>query len=166
MPVRICTRPCSLGVAGVAIGDHGVRVVVLADDPQAAAQELSARLSGEPTVAASDDDSDVAAVVAFIDGTARQRPDLDLRGTPFQLDVWDALQRIDEGDTTSYAELARAIGRPNATRAVGTACGANPIAVLVPCHRVLRADGSLGGYHWGLARKAALLRREGAAAAD
>ena len=86
---------------------------------------------------------------------------LDLRGTPFQLQVWAALRRIPPGSTIAYAELARRVGRPRATRAVAQACGANPVGVLVPCHRVIASDGNLGGFAFGTARKAALLRREG-----
>lgn len=85
---------------------------------------------------------------------------LDLRGTAFQHRVWRFLQGIPLGTTRSYAEVAQAIGAPKATRAVGTACGANRVAVLVPCHRVLRGDGALGGYRWGLERKRALLAAE------
>lgn len=164
MTVRTALLPCSLGVAGVAVGDAGVRLVVLGDDADELMAEMSARLGDEPTVPAAADDPDVAAVLDAVDGTG-PLPPVDLRGTAFQLDVWAALQRVPAGRTVSYAELAAASGHPSATRAVGTACGANPVAVLVPCHRVLRADGTLGGYHWGTARKAALLRREGAAAA-
>jgi len=87
---------------------------------------------------------------------------LDLRGTAFQMRVWRFLQGIPPGTTRSYAEVAQAIGAPKATRAVGTACGANRVAMLVPCHRVLRGDGALGGYRWGLERKRALLAAEGA----
>ena len=85
---------------------------------------------------------------------------LDLRGTPFQLEVWRALLAIPYGETRSYAEIARAVGRPAAVRAVGAANGANPIAIVVPCHRVIAADGSLGGYGGGLELKARLLAME------
>ena len=85
---------------------------------------------------------------------------LDLRGTPFQRDVWRALRAIPGGQTRSYAEIARDIGRPDAVRAVGSACGANSVAVVIPCHRVVRGDGGLGGYRWGLEVKRALLDRE------
>jgi AraC family transcriptional regulator of adaptative response/methylated-DNA-[protein]-cysteine methyltransferase len=85
---------------------------------------------------------------------------LDLIGTAFQQKVWRALRGIPRGQTLSYGELAAQLGAPAAVRAVGTACGQNPVAALVPCHRVLRGDGSLGGYRWGLARKQALLARE------
>ena len=85
---------------------------------------------------------------------------LDLRGTPFQLEVWSALREIPYGETRSYAEIARAVGRPHAVRAVGTANGANPLALVVPCHRVIASDGHLGGYGGGLALKAKLLAME------
>jgi AraC family transcriptional regulator of adaptative response/methylated-DNA-[protein]-cysteine methyltransferase len=85
---------------------------------------------------------------------------LDIRGTVFQRKVWEQLRRIPAGETRSYGEIARAIGAPRAVRAVGSACGANPVALVIPCHRALRTDGSLGGYAWGLARKEKLLRLE------
>lgn len=82
-------------------------------------------------------------------------------GTKFQKLVWNAISQIPFGSTVTYTELAKLIGRPKAHRAVANACGTNPIAILNPCHRVVRTDGSLGGYHWGVSKKAALLRREG-----
>jgi AraC family transcriptional regulator of adaptative response/methylated-DNA-[protein]-cysteine methyltransferase len=88
--------------------------------------------------------------------------ELDLRGTPFQLEVWRKLLEIPRGETRTYTQLAAELGRPKAVRAVGTACGSNRIGVLVPCHRVIRTDGSLAGYRWGLERKRALLAAEGA----
>ncbi len=86
---------------------------------------------------------------------------LDIRGTAFQQRVWQALRRIPPGATISYAELAATIGAPKAARAVARACGANPIAVAIPCHRVVRRDGDVSGYRWGVERKTELLRREG-----
>ena len=85
---------------------------------------------------------------------------LDIRGTAFQQQVWRALQKIPAGRTRSYAEIARSIGRPDATRAVGSACGANPVALVVPCHRVVQTGGGLGGYRWGIKRKRELLDAE------
>lgn len=85
---------------------------------------------------------------------------LDLQGTPFQLTVWSALLNISKGETLSYSQLAAKVGKPKAVRAVGSACGANPIPFLVPCHRILRSDGSLGGFAFGLAMKQQLLDRE------
>jgi AraC family transcriptional regulator of adaptative response/methylated-DNA-[protein]-cysteine methyltransferase len=88
---------------------------------------------------------------------------LDLRGTAFQQRVWAALRAIPSGQTATYAEIAHQIGAPKATRAVAGACAANPVAVVIPCHRVLRSDGALSGYRWGVDRKRALLAREGRA---
>ena len=85
---------------------------------------------------------------------------LDVRGTAFQQRVWQALREIPAGQTASYAEIAARIGAPKAVRAVAQACGANPLAVAIPCHRVVRSDGSLSGYRWGVERKRALLERE------
>lgn len=104
----------------------------------------------------------VARVVAQVEAPKRDHDlPLDVRGTAFQEAVWQALTRIPAGETLSYAALAAAAGHPGATRAAGTACGANPLAVVVPCHRVLKADGGTGGYAYGPARKRALLTREG-----
>lgn len=100
-------------------------------------------------------------ILDFLEGDATlAKIPLDIRGTVFQRKVWDALRRIPAGETRSYGQIARAIGAPRAVRAVGSACGANPVALVIPCHRALRADGSLGGYAWGLERKAKLLRLE------
>jgi AraC family transcriptional regulator of adaptative response/methylated-DNA-[protein]-cysteine methyltransferase len=87
-----------------------------------------------------------------------------VRATAFQWQVWRALQRIPEGATRTYQEIARELGHPSAARAVARACASNRVAILIPCHRVVRGDGGLGGYRWGVARKAALLAREGATA--
>src|SRR5205823_12097210 len=102
-------------------------------------------------------------IAHVVDGEPCDDIALDLRGTPFQLQVWEALRAIPRGETTSYGALARAIGLPpGASRAVGAACGANPVSLVVPCHRVVRTGGGLGGYYWGLDRKRALLEMEGA----
>ena len=103
------------------------------------------------------------AVVKDVDGQATDVPfKLEIRGTAFQKLVWQHLMRIPAGTTVSYRELAKRMGRPTSVRAVATACGANRIAVLIPCHRVLRSDGGLGGYRWGVERKRRLLERESA----
>ncbi|TAK44202.1 MAG: methylated-DNA--[protein]-cysteine S-methyltransferase [Betaproteobacteria bacterium] len=101
------------------------------------------------------------AVLEFLkgDGSLARLP-LDVRGTAFQRKVWEALRRIPQGETRSYQQIARAIGSPRAVRAVGSACGANPVALVIPCHRALRSDGGLGGYAWGLERKRRLLAIE------
>jgi AraC family transcriptional regulator of adaptative response/methylated-DNA-[protein]-cysteine methyltransferase len=105
----------------------------------------------------------VDAVVEHVEGRALAGDlPLDLQASAFQWQVWRALQRIPEGATRSYQAIARELGRPSAARAVARACASNRVAVLIPCHRVVRGDGALGGYRWGVARKAALLEREGA----
>ena len=106
----------------------------------------------------------VAAALALIERPAAHDLPIDVQGTAFQEKVWRELRRIPLGETRSYAEIAAAVGQPGAVRAVGTANGANPVAVLVPCHRVVRSDGSLGGYAGGVERKARLLEREGVVA--
>ena len=154
--------PCALGFVLVAITSRGVHRVVLGDDPVVLEATLREAL---PAAAIVRDDAALgdisASVVALASGAALSHAlPLDLRGTAFQQRVWRELQRIPRGETITYAELATRIGSPTAVRAVGTACGANPVAMVVPCHRVVRADGTLGGYAWGVYRKERLLRDE------
>jgi AraC family transcriptional regulator of adaptative response/methylated-DNA-[protein]-cysteine methyltransferase len=150
----------TLGVVLVAATEKGLCSVKLGDDAQRLKRLLAeefgeAQLFEEPM-------TDLRAkVAAFIDGEASlARVPLDIRGTVFQRRVWDELRRIPRGETRTYQDIARAIGFPAAVRAVGSACGANPVALAVPCHRALRTDGGLGGYAWGLARKRKLLSLE------
>jgi O-6-methylguanine DNA methyltransferase len=154
--------PCALGFVLVAITSRGVHRVVLGDDPIVLEAALRDALPAAQVVrddAALGDMS--ASMVALASGAALSHAlPLDVRGTAFQQRVWRELQRIPRGETITYAELAARIGAPKAVRAVGTACGANPVALVVPCHRVVRADGSLGGYAWGVERKERLLRDE------
>jgi AraC family transcriptional regulator of adaptative response/methylated-DNA-[protein]-cysteine methyltransferase len=165
LAMRFVIRPCSLGQALVAATERGICALFFADRPGRLEPELRGRFPRATVQPAGAGDQDLerlsAAVVALVD-TAGVAPDvpLDLVGTAFQQRVWRALRDIPRGTTTTYAELARRIGAPRAVRAVGTACGANPVAVAVPCHRVVRGDGGLGGYRWGLGRKRALLARE------
>ena len=98
-------------------------------------------------------------------GHEAERLPLDVRGTTFQWRVWEALQRIPKGSTRTYAEIARELGQPSAARAVARACASNPLALVIPCHRVVRGDGGLGGYRWGIERKRELLEREEASRA-
>jgi len=101
------------------------------------------------------------ALAEYIAGRAKMpAPPMDIRGTPFQFAVWEQLRAIPAGETRSYSEIARRVGRPRAIRAVGTANGANPISIIIPCHRAIRASGHLGGYRWGLERKRQLLAME------
>jgi len=162
LTIEAVIRDCSLGQALIAFTPRGVCAIFLADRADDLQAQLRARFPGASIVAAGPDREPLAAaVVQLIDGAgvAPELP-LDLVGTAFQQRVWRALRELPPGTTTSYAELARRIGAPRAVRAVGTACGANPVAVAIPCHRVLRGDGALGGYRWGLERKKALLARE------
>lgn len=108
----------------------------------------------------------LALTAAALAGEAQQRPPLDLHGTAFQREIWGLIAAIPAGATMTYRELALAAGRPQAARAVAQACAANPVAVLIPCHRVVRSDGGLGGYRWGFALKQALLAREGSDSAS
>ncbi len=135
--------------------------IFLGDEPEALVRALEDRFpraeltGGDPAF-----DALVARVVALVDGRDGPELPLDLRGTAFQRRVWDALRRIPAGKTSTYAEIAAAIGEPTSSRAVAQACGANPVAVVVPCHRVVRSDGGISGYRWGVDRKRALLARE------
>jgi AraC family transcriptional regulator of adaptative response/methylated-DNA-[protein]-cysteine methyltransferase len=156
----------SLGLLLVAVTERGICSVALGDDEETLVGSLRAEYPAAELARATDaDDRLVDAVVAHVEGTARTNDlPLDLKATAFQWQVWRALQRIPEGATRSYQEIARELGHPSAARAVARACASNRIAVLIPCHRVVRGDGALGGYRWGVARKAALLARESARA--
>ncbi len=162
--VRRTFVDCDLGRALVAATGDGICSVLLGDDDG----ELAAEMAAQLPQATMDDDATVRrdwvdAVVRHLNDTRIPLAvDLDYRGTPFQIRVWDALRAIEPGETRSYAELAASIGSPRAVRAVATACASNTIAVLVPCHRIVRKDGALGGYRWGVERKRALLAREAA----
>ncbi|HEY1100509.1 MAG TPA: bifunctional DNA-binding transcriptional regulator/O6-methylguanine-DNA methyltransferase Ada [Myxococcota bacterium] len=162
--IRFSVGPCALGQVLVASSSRGVCAVSLGDDPQALIDELHARFDKATIVGADAAHDDVAAtVIAVVEGRAAGSSlPLDLRGTAFQQQVWRALRDIPVGSTVSYAQLAETIGAPSSSRAVAQACGANSVAVIVPCHRVVRADGGLSGYRWGVERKRALLEREGA----
>lgn len=154
--------PCVLGFALVAMTARGVCRVILGDTPAELDAMLHAEFSQATLVADDAALGEVArAVIAIANGAADVKPlPLDVRGTAFQQRVWRELTRIPRGETITYGELARRIGAPGAVRAVGTACGANPTALVVPCHRVLRGDGSMGGYRWGIERKKKILAAE------
>ena len=164
--IHYAVVPVSLGLLLVAVTERGICSVSLGDDEQSLVAALRAEFPAAELVRASDArDRLVDSVVAHIEGksSATDLP-LDIRATAFQWQVWRALQRIPEGATRTYQEIARELGQPSAARAVARACASNRVAVLIPCHRVVRGDGGLGGYRWGVARKAALLSREGATA--
>jgi AraC family transcriptional regulator, regulatory protein of adaptative response / methylated-DNA-[protein]-cysteine methyltransferase len=160
--IRFAVGQCSLGAILVAATDVGVCAVLLGDDPDDLVQDLERRFP-EAELLGGDVNFEklVAQVVGLVEAPLPHCPlPLDIRGTAFQVRVWQAIAKIPPGKTTTYTELAHAIGAPTAARAVASACGANAIAVAIPCHRVVRTDGSLSGYRWGVERKRALLDRE------
>jgi AraC family transcriptional regulator of adaptative response/methylated-DNA-[protein]-cysteine methyltransferase len=163
--IRFAVGECSLGSILVAQSELGVCAILLGDDPDALARNLQDRFP-KATLIGGDPDFEqlVARVVGFIEapGLGLDLP-LDVRGTAFQRRVWQALQEIPVGTTVSYSEIAERIGAPKSVRAVAQACGANHLAVAIPCHRVVRNDGALSGYRWGVERKRALLKREAGA---
>jgi AraC family transcriptional regulator, regulatory protein of adaptative response / methylated-DNA-[protein]-cysteine methyltransferase len=160
--IRFGVGACALGAVLVAATDQGVCAILLGDDPEPLVRDLQDRFPGAAFQGGDEAfERWMARVVGLIEAPARGADlPLDIRGTAFQQRVWEALRRIPVGSTASYAEIARAIGAPAATRAVARACGANPIAIAIPCHRVVRSDGGLSGYRWGVARKRDLLDRE------
>ncbi len=164
--IRFAVGQCSLGAILVAHSGQGLCAILLGDDPDALVRDLQDRFAQAQLVGGDADyEALVAQVVAFVEapGLGLALP-LDVQGTAFQQRVWQALRSIPPGQTASYAEIAARIGAPAATRAVAQACGANALAVAIPCHRVVRSDGALSGYRWGVERKRALLQREADAA--
>lgn len=153
---------CSLGTVLVASTAKGICAILIGDDDEALVQDLHARFPNAALAAADPGFAQtLARVIAFVDAprAAFDLP-LDVRGTVFQQRVWEALRRIPPGETVSYTELAERVGQPSAVRAVAGACAANPAAIAIPCHRVLRNDGAISGYRWGVERKRKLLERE------
>lgn len=162
--IRFAIGQCSLGAILVAASERGICAILLGDDPEVLVRDLQDRFP-KATLLGGDGDFEswVAQVVGLVEapGTGLKLP-LDIRGTAFQQRVWQALRDIPAGQTASYTEVAKRIGLPKAVRAVAGACAANALAVAIPCHRVVRTDGSLSGYRWGVERKRALLEREAA----
>jgi AraC family transcriptional regulator, regulatory protein of adaptative response / methylated-DNA-[protein]-cysteine methyltransferase len=160
--IRFAIGQCSLGAILVAQSERGVCAISLGDDPQELARELQDRFPNANLIGG---DAAFERLVANVVGMV-EAPHLgldlplDVRGTAFQQRVWQALREIPAGHTVSYAELAERIGAPQSVRAVAQACGANTLAIAIPCHRVVRSDGGLSGYRWGVERKRALLERE------
>lgn len=156
------SRSSSIGTLLVAATNSGVAAVLIGGSETELRSDLLRRF---PNSMAAAGGADLGPVIGAI-LTAIEEPSsladipLDLRGTAFQQRVWSALRAIPAGETRTYRQIAEAIGAPRSFRAVAAACAANPVAVLIPCHRVVRSDGSLGGYRWGLERKRALLARE------
>jgi AraC family transcriptional regulator of adaptative response/methylated-DNA-[protein]-cysteine methyltransferase len=160
--IRFALGECSLGSILVARSAKGVCAILLGDDPQALLRDLQDRFPQAGLIGGDAGfEALVATVVGFVEapGLGLDLP-LDLRGTAFQQRVWQALREIPVGATASYTEIAKRIGEPKAVRAVARACAANALAVAIPCHRVVRNDGTLSGYRWGVARKRALLESE------
>ena len=160
--IRFAVGECSLGAILVAATEKGVCAIHLGDDPEALVRELQDRFPNAELVGGDREfERLVAKVVGFVEMPAKGLGlPLDLRGTAFQERVWQALREIPAGATTTYRKLAEHIGMPRAVRAVAGACAANKIAVAIPCHRVVRTDGSLSGYRWGVERKRELIARE------
>src|SRR5262249_11694735 len=160
--IRFAVGQTSLGAILVASSKKGVAAILVGDDPDELVRNLQDRFPKAHLVGADRDyEALVARVVGFVEapGIGLGLP-LDVRGTAFQQRVWQALQEIPVGETVSYGEIAQRIGFPEAVRAVAGGCAANKLAVAIPCHRVVRNDGSLSGYAWGIERKCALLDRE------
>lgn len=160
--IRFALSECSLGSILVAMSGRGVCAIALGDDPDALARDLQDRF---PQAELIDGDSEFEHLVAQVVGCVEAPAlglnlPLDIRGTAFQQRVWQVLRQVPAGGKVSYTDIAQRIGSPKAVRAVANACAANSLAVLIPCHRVVRSDGNLSGYRWGVARKVELLRRE------
>ncbi len=156
--------PCRFGYFLVAATERGVCAVALGDDPDMLQDDLERRF-GTAIIRraghASDNWTDM--IYGYLTGVQKRLDlPLDVIATPFQRLVWEALRAIPYGATQTYQEVAQQLGRPYAVRAVARACASNPVALIVPCHRVVRADGALGGYRWGIERKRALLAHEAA----
>jgi AraC family transcriptional regulator of adaptative response/methylated-DNA-[protein]-cysteine methyltransferase len=160
--IQYATAETSLGHLLVAATERGLCSIALGDSAEGLVEGLVKRF---PKAKLAADDAEFASklrqVVAFVElpGSKLDLP-LDIRGTAFQRQVWEALRAIPRGSTATYTQIAQAIGRPSSVRAVANACGSNELAVVIPCHRVIRGDGGLGGYRWGINRKRALLDGE------
>jgi AraC family transcriptional regulator of adaptative response/methylated-DNA-[protein]-cysteine methyltransferase len=162
MQIRFALAKCALGTVLVAATTRGIAAITLGDDPETLLRDLELRFPKATLVAADPAFEDtVTKVVAFMETpSASLDLPLDVQGTAFQHRVWDALRQIPPGTTITYSDLAGRIGKPAAVRAVASACAANPVAIAIPCHRVVHKDGNLAGYRWGIERKRALLDRE------
>ena len=160
--IRFAVGECSLGSILVAATERGVCSILLGDDPDALARDLQDRFPKARLIGGDRDfERLVAKVVGFVETPALGLDlPLDVRGTAFQQRVWQALREIPAGTTSTYTKVAARIGAPRAVRAVARACASNAIAVAIPCHRVVRHDGGLSGYRWGVKRKRLLLERE------
>lgn len=162
MTIFFSVVPCVLGQILVGVTERGICKLSLGDDAAELFDDFDAEFARAERIR---DDEGVGywveKIIAYLEGWQPHLDlPLDLRATAFQLKVWQQLQAIPVGETRSYGEIAGAIGQPTASRAVANACAANPVALVIPCHRIIRADKRLGGYRWGIKRKQALLERE------
>jgi AraC family transcriptional regulator of adaptative response/methylated-DNA-[protein]-cysteine methyltransferase len=160
--IRFAVGECSLGSILVAQSDRGICAILLGDDPDSLARELQDQFPKANLIGGDASfERLVAKVVGFVEAPSLGLDlPFDVRGTAFQQRVWQSLRKIPVGSTASYTDVAKLIGSPNSVRAVAQACGANALAVAIPCHRVVRNDGTLSGYRWGVERKRALLEKE------
>jgi AraC family transcriptional regulator, regulatory protein of adaptative response / methylated-DNA-[protein]-cysteine methyltransferase len=160
--IRFAVGECSLGSILVATSDRGVCAILLGDDPDALTRELQDQFPQANLIGGDKQfEQVVSKVIGFVEAPALGLAlPLDVRGTAFQQRVWQALRKVPAGSTASYTDIAKRIGSPNSVRAVAHACAANVLAVAIPCHRVVRNDGALSGYRWGVERKRFLLERE------
>lgn len=163
--LRFSMGTSSLGAVLVAESEKGVAAILIGDDPEVLVHDLERQFPKSELIGSDKAvERRVRLVIGLIENPAHDLDvPLDIRGTAFQQKVWAALRKIPPGTTASYSEIARTIGRPQSVRAVAGACAANAIAVAIPCHRVVRSNGDLSGYRWGIERKEALLARETAA---
>ncbi len=162
MTIQYTVAPCPLGYMLLAAGERGLQKLSLGDSEAALLEEFAA---ANADAERQRDDAALGkwrgAITAFLEGAQPLLGlPLDIAGSAFQRKVWRELRAIPAGETRSYSAIAAAIGQPTAARAVANACARNPAAILIPCHRAVRRDGSLGGYRWGIERKRALLARE------
>jgi len=162
MTIFYSAVPCPLGYLLVAVTERGICKLSLGDAPAPLIADLEAEFDRAERIP---DDEGVGywveRIIAYLEGwQPNLELPLDLRATAFQLKVWGELQAIPVGETRSYSEVAAAIGQPTASRAVANACARNPVALIIPCHRIIRADKRVGGYRWGIERKRAILERE------
>lgn len=164
--IRFAVGQCALGALLVAASDTGICEIALHEDPEQLVRNLQDRFKAATLIGADREfEQWMAAVVGFVENPAvGLHLPLDVRGTAFQRRVWEALREIPVGTTVTYTDIAERIGAPRSVRAVARACATNNIALAIPCHRVVRTDGSLAGYRWGIERKRELIEREARAA--
>lgn len=162
MTIQYACDQCSLGIVLVAQSEKGVCAILFGDNATLLRDDLQQRFPGTELIEGNSNFQKMVKQIIRAIEQPKLKLDLplDIRGTEFQQKVWDALQKIPAGETRSYTEIATAIGSPKAVRAVAGACAANALAVIIPCHRVLRSDGNLSGYRWGIERKKQLLQQE------